>query len=232
MLNIFIGYDRREAVAYHVLCHSIMEHATVPVRITPLIQDTLRKTDAYQREPDTLATTEFSLTRFLVPHLANYSGQALFLDCDMLVQTDLVPLFELANQEYEVPCFVVKHEYTPKTATKMDDQRQTVYPRKNWSSMMLFNCAQCNFLTPEYVNAAAPSELHQFTWAEGRELGSLTKEWNWLVGEYPSNPDAYILHYTLGGPWFGRHDGQESECWLDAYEAMMKGAQHALLSQV
>jgi hypothetical protein len=109
---------------------------------------------------------------------------------------------------------VVKHDYTPKTATKFFGQQQTVYPRKNWSSLMVFNNARCHNLTPEDVNSASALELHRFKWMDDEAVGSLPLEWNWLVGEYEPNAEAKILHYTLGGPWFHEYDNRDhSEEW-------------------
>jgi hypothetical protein len=97
---------------------------------------------------------------------------------------------------------VCKHEYVPKSERKFFDQVQTKYERKNWSSLMLFNNARCRALDPRYVSAASGLELHRFAWTEDRSIGALDREWNWLVGEYPHNAGARIVHFTLGGPYF------------------------------
>jgi hypothetical protein len=103
----------------------------------------------------------------------------------------------------------------------MDGQRQTVYPRKNWSSVMLFQNSLCHRLTPEYVNTVSPSQLHRFQWIPDHHLGDLPLDWNWLVGEYEPNPDAKLLHYTLGGPWFvGCAHGPETDRWLAERERL------------
>jgi hypothetical protein len=221
MLKVFIGYDAREVTAYHVLSQSLITHASQPIEIVPLVQHQLRWAGQYWRGKDVLASTEFSLTRFLVPHLSKFSGVSVFLDCDMLCQRDIIELATHAVDQPEVPVFVVQHDYTPKTAEKMDGVKQTVYPRKNWSSVMVFNNAHCSMLTPQYVNTAQPSELHRLAWASS--VGALPKEWNWLVGEYESNPKAYLLHYTLGGPWFKRNDGEASSRWITAYRTITLG---------
>jgi hypothetical protein len=219
VLRVFIGYDSREVTAYHVLCDSIMRHTSTPVSITPLIQQTLRNSNLYTRDIDGFASTEFSLTRFLVPALSNYEGYSLFLDCDMLVQTDLTRLFQIAYDRPLHACHVVKHDYTPSTRVKMDHQVQLHYPRKNWSSVMLFNNDRCRILSPRFVNSVAPKTLHRFEWMEDPLIGDLSREWNWLVGEYAPNPDAHLLHYTLGGPWFqGCEFGVEGARWLEAKE--------------
>ena len=220
MLKVFIGYDPREASAYHVFAHSLITKASQPIAVIPLIQSQLRDLGLYTRPPDEKAATEFSLTRFLVPALCDYEGLAIFADCDMLAMGNVAELVALVERHQEhikkvqaaqkriggpgCPTDVVwccMHDYTPKHAVKMDGQPNAAYPRKNWSSFMVFDCARCTMLTPEYVNSATPAQLHRFEWA-GDSVGGLPLEWNWLVGEYPPNPDAKILHYTEGGPWF------------------------------
>jgi hypothetical protein len=214
-LRIFIGYDAREPVAYHVLAHSILTRASIPVAITPLVQPQLRACELYQRDRDPLESTAFSLTRFLVPYLSGYEGWSLYLDCDMLCRADLRDLPLPINAAVAV----CQHDYTPRTATKFFDQPQTTYPRKNWSSLMVFYGPDCRPLTPEYVNTATPAELHRLDWAPS--VGALPLDWNWLVGEYAPNPLAKMLHYTLGGPWFPetRHCDHAKD-WEAEYEAM------------
>jgi lipopolysaccharide biosynthesis glycosyltransferase len=195
-MKIFIGYDSREPVAFHVLAHSIMRRASKPVEIVPLIQSQLRQCGLYTRERDPRESTEFSLTRFLVPYLSNYEGFSLYLDCDMLCLTDIEDIPMVGGKAV----YVAQHDYTPKHKEKFLGQEQTIYPRKNWSSLMLFNNAKCKHLIPAYINCAEPLELHRFAWQD--YVGSLPIEYNWLVGEYPKNPNAKILHFTNGGPWF------------------------------
>jgi len=153
------------------------------------------------RERNPLQSTEFSFSRFLVPSLSNYEGWSLFMDCDMMVTSDIVELFQEANEKYAV--HVVKHDYTPKTETKFLGQPQSVYERKNWSAVMLFNNSRCRQLTPQYVNTASGLQLHRFHWLHDSEIGSLPGKWNFLVGEYekPKSVPANI-HWTIGGPWF------------------------------
>lgn len=225
MLNVYIGWDSREVQAFHVLVHSLMRHTAEPVAIYPLYRPALIASGLYWREPDVLASTEFSLTRFLVPFLSNYEGRSLFLDCDMLCQGDIAEVFAHAEMDPFKACFVVQHDYVPKTATKMDGQVQSVYPRKNWSSVMLFQNSLCHRLTPEYVNTASPAELHRFHWLHDRHLGALPVEWNHLVGEYEPNPNAKLLHYTLGGPWFPGYDhGPEAARWVEARDGIFMTA--------
>lgn len=198
--KVFIGYDSHEQTAFHVLSASIMEHASKPVAIIPLIQRQLREMGIYTRQTGPTEATEFSLTRFLVPYLSDFKGMSIFVDCDMLFQADIHDVMK--HVELRNAVSVCQHDYLPRTETKMGGKRQTFYPRKNWSSFMVFN--NCNFdcqrLTPQFVNSANASDLQRLTWTD--RIGSLPLEWNWLVGEYEDNPDAKVLHWTLGGVWF------------------------------
>lgn len=199
MLRVFIGYDESETVAYHVLSHSIMRHASSPVSITPLVLSQLPMT----RKRDANQSTDFAFSRFLVPWLCGYQGWSAFMDCDMLTLCDLNELMAAADPVRAAS--VVKHDYTPLGENKFLDQPQTAYPRKNWSSVMVFNNAKCQVLTPEYVNHASGLELHRFAWLNDGEIGELPRTFNHLVGEYPANPDAKIVHFTLGTPCFAKY---------------------------
>jgi hypothetical protein len=199
MINIFIGYDSKERVAYNVLSHSIIQNSTKPVAITPIALNNLK--DDFVRERNALSSTEFSFSRFMIPHLMNYQGWALFMDCDMLMFEDVSKLWRMRDDSKAIQ--VCKHDYTPKESKKFLGQVQTKYEKKNWSSFMLMNCKKCTTLTPDYVNKASGLELHQFKWLEGDHLiGDLPLEWNWLVGEYEYKEDVNNVHYTKGGPWF------------------------------
>lgn len=225
-LRVFIGYDSREPVGYHVTAHSILMRASEPVAIIPLRQDTLREQGCYWRPIDKQASTEFSLTRFLVPYLSGYEGWSVFMDCDMLVRADIVgDLKKLLGPECAV--FVCQHDYAPKDTAKMDGKVQHAYPRKNWSSFMVFDNASCRHLTPEYVNTASPADLHRFKWVEDEygaaAIGPLPLEWNWLVGEYEPNPQAKILHYTNGLPCFLDYERcDHADLWWEEYDAMKR----------
>lgn len=199
MLRVFIGYDASETVAYHVLAHSILRRSKSPVCVTPLVLGQLPMT----RERDPKQSTDFAFSRFLVPYLCEFKGCAVFMDCDMIVRCDLNDILQAADPVRAVS--VVKHDYTPLGETKFLDHKQTAYPRKNWSSVMVFNNAKCTALTPQYVNSASGLELHRFSWINDGEIGELPREWNHLVGEYPPNPEAKIVHFTLGTPCFGKY---------------------------
>ena len=160
MIRIFIGYDPREAIAYHVLCHSILSRSTRPVLITPLALSHIK--DVMWRPRHNLQSTDFSFSRFLVPYLCNFADWAIFMDCDMLVLDDIANLWELKDDKFDVMC--VKHNHAPKETKKFLDQPQTQYEKKNWSSVMLFNSQKCTVLTPKYVNEETGLNLHRFNW--------------------------------------------------------------------
>lgn len=220
MIKVFIGYDPREAVAFSVLSHSIHVRASWPVSITPLMLPQLK--DILTRERHPLQSTDFSFSRFLTPYLSGYSGWSIFMDCDMLMLDDIVKLWELRDDRYAV--MVVKHNHVPRESVKFLGEPQSKYEKKNWSSVMLFNNAKCTALTPEYVNTASGLELHQFKWLECDELiGALPSCWNHLVGYDPPRPDAKLVHYTLGGPYFDDFRNCEyAEEWFREREAMLQ----------
>ena len=208
-LKIFIGWDSREDIAYQVAKYSIERHASVPVDIQPLKQNELRKNFLYWRPVDTLSSTEFTFTRFLIPELMEYNGWALFIDCDFVADADVKLLFDQVDDNFAVMC--AQHDYTPKETIKMDGQVQHIYPRKNWSSMMLVNCSHPSnrALTKELVNNSETggAYLHRFSWLDDSEIGAISHEWNWLVGWYKEPEDGCpkFLHYTEGGPWFQQY---------------------------
>jgi hypothetical protein len=219
MINVFIGYDPREAVAFSVLAHSIEERASEPVSITPLRLDHLKKVLTRERHP--LQSTDFSFSRFLVPYLSGYSGWSVFMDCDMLMRDDIANLWRLREERCAV--MVVKHDHVPKETVKFLGEPQSKYEKKNWSSVMLFNNARCSALNPDYVNRASGLELHQFKWlGDDRLIGALPDRWNHLVGYNAPRKDAALVHYTLGGPYFGEFAQCEyANEWRQQRDAML-----------
>tara|TARA_A100001201_G_scaffold143604_1_gene146120 strand:- start:1390 stop:2061 length:672 start_codon:yes stop_codon:yes gene_type:complete len=215
MINIFIGYDSKEKVAFNVLSYSILKNSTKPVSITPIYLENIK--DDFVRERNNLSSTEFSFSRFIIPHLMNYQGWALFMDCDMLMMDDIAKLWRLRDDKYAVQ--VCKHDYTPKSQTKFLNQVQTVYPKKNWSSFMLMNCKKCSTLTPDYVNKASGLELHQYKWLESEDLiGDIPLEWNWLADEYDYKDNVSNIHCTEGGPYFETYSGCDyAPEWFEYY---------------
>ena len=197
-IPIFIGYDPREAVAYHTCANSIIRHASRPVAIIPLA---LNLFDDYE-ETHTDGSNHFIYSRFLVPHLMEYTGHAIFIDGDMIVRGDIVELWE--QRDVTKDAQVVKHDYQTRMTEKYLGAKNENYPRKNWSSVILWNCNSFpnRKLTPNFVQQSTGSFLHRFTWLDDERIGELSREWNWLPDEYGPNPDAKLLHYTLGTPCF------------------------------
>ena len=214
MIPIFIGYDSKVKIAYHVLAESILRNSSTPVTISPINLSNLK--NIYTRKQDPLASTEFSFSRFLVPHLMNYNGWAIFMDSDMVMLSDITELWNLRNEDYAIQ--VCKHDYTPNSKNKFLGNNQTIYAKKNWSSLMLMDCSKCKTLTPEYVNTRSGLELHQFKWLDENLIGSIPLEWNWLVGEYPYKKDVHNIHFTEGGPYFKDYKNTEyADEWFNIY---------------
>jgi hypothetical protein len=223
MINVFIGYDPREAVAYSVLAYSIQARASQPVSITPLMLAQLKGILTRERHP--LQSTDFSFSRFLTPYLSGYEGWSVYADCDMLMLDDIVSLWKLRDERYAV--MVVKHNHVPKETVKHLDEPQTKYEKKNWSSLILFNNARCRALTPDYVNKASGLDLHQFKWLGNDDLiGALPDHWNHLVGYNPPRKDAALVHFTLGGPYFDEYrECEYAKEWFAERDAMLRAAQ-------
>jgi len=225
MINVFIGCDPRETVAYNVLAYSIQARASEPVSVTPLMLSQLKEVLVRERHP--LQSTDFSFSRFLTPYLSGYTGWSVFMDCDMLMREDVADLWKLREDRYAV--MVVKHHHVPRETVKFLGEPQSKYEKKNWSSVMLFNNARCRALSPEYVNRASGLELHQFKWLENDDLiGALPGRWNHLVGYNPPRRDAGLVHCTLGGPWFDDYrDCEYSREWFTERDTMLRTASRA-----
>lgn len=204
MIPVAIGYDPRESVAYHVLSQSIIHRTSVPVSILPLAARALRDFDG-QRD----GTNAFIYSRFLVPELMGYRGWAVYMDSDMLLRDDLVKLWDLRDESKAV--MVVQHDYHTKHRRKLIGTPMECdnhdYPRKNWSSLILWNCEhpQNRILTTEYVTEAPGSVLHRFGWLKDELVGSVPLDWNHLVGEYPLTEKAKLVHFTYGAPCFSHY---------------------------
>lgn len=216
-LHVFVGWDSREDIAYQICRHSLLRRTNVPIVVTPLRQRALRALQLYTRDKDPLASTEFTYTRFLVPYLSGYRGWALFCDCDFLWLDDVTKLFALADPRYAAMC--VHHDYRPRETWKMDGVSQSVYPRKNWSSLVLYNCGHPanRALTPALVNSESGAFLHQFRWLDDSLIGVLPETWNWLEGwsAPPTGVQPSAVHYTRGGPWFSAWQNVAyAEQWL------------------
>ena len=224
-MKVFVGYDTREDIAWQVCKHSIISK-NKNVDVKPLKLNELREKGWYKRDADKLGSTEFTFSRFLIPELCNFNGWAVFMDCDMILTTDIKELFDQADDKYAVMC--VQHDYTPKEGVKMDGQTQTLYPRKNWSSMVLWNCGHPSNkkIDMELVNDpnTTGKYLHRFSWLKDEEIGRLSHEWNWLVGWYkqPQDGNPKLIHYTEGGPWFENYRECEfADLWKKELFEMM-----------
>ncbi len=198
MIPVFIGYDPREAIAYHVCANSIIRHSSQPVSLTPLALNNL---SGYQ-EQHTDGSNHFIYSRFLVPHLTNYRGWAIFMDGDMILRTDIDELWKMRDNDKAV--MVVKHDYKTRMPVKYLGAKNEDYPRKNWSSVILWNCGheENRRVNPRFVQNSTGAQLHRFTWLDDELVGELPKEWNWLPDEFGENENAKLLHYTLGTPSF------------------------------
>jgi len=221
-LNIFIGYDSAAPVLFNVAQHSIHTRTNSQCVIRPLILNQLQS--IYKRAPHQLASTEFSFSRFLVPYLSDFEGWSLFMDNDVVVLDDIQKLFDLANEDFALMC--VKHVHEPKENKKFLGKAQTVYEKKNWSSLMLFNNQKCKALSPEYVENATGLELHQFHWLESEDLiGSLPITWNFLAGysnDCTNEKDIQLIHYTDGAPCYeGYEKSDKSRIWINEKKSMI-----------
>lgn len=230
-MKIYIGFEPHAAAAYWIQRASILRYHP-DARVVPLVQQLLRMQGIYQRPIDPKAATEFTYTRFLVPHLQGYQGRALFMDGDMLVRGPLTDLFNSMDPYAAVG--VVKHDHRPNERYKMlrdvdgsiETKVQEVYPRKNWSSLMLFNCMHpaCRRLSPAFVNTAEPAILHRFNWVNDADIHEFDPRWNWLEG-WNKEPNPSIVHFTRGIP--GIHDGYSevpySEEYFNELDAMNLG---------
>ena len=210
MIRLFIGYDPREAVVYHVCVNSIVRHASQPVAVTPLALKNLGGYVEHHKD----GSNQFTYSRFLVPQLTGWAGWALYIDGDMLLRTDIAELWNLRDETKALLC--VQHDYRTRMNEKYLGAKNQDYPRKNWSSVVLWNCAHAanRQLTPHFVQQATGAQLHRFTWLADEQIGELPREWNWLPQEYGPTPQAKLLHWTLGAPCFHEFaDAPMAEEW-------------------
>ncbi len=215
MLNIFVGYDEREAIAYHVFANSLINTCTKPISITPLANNLLDEFKDSKKD----GSNAFTYSRFLVPYLSNYEGWAVFCDGDMIANKDITEIMQYADESKAV--VVVKHNYKTKYPRKYLGSKNEDYPRKNWSSVILWNCnhPKNRQLTPEYINQSTGSHLHRFGWLNDDEIGEFKITWNWLAKEFPDNHNAKIIHYTIGTPCFPEYaDGNHADEWYKEYD--------------
>lgn len=222
LLKVFIGFDQVESVAWHTMAHSIFARSSQPVAIIPVNIANFK--GLYTRPRDPRQSNEFSFSRFLVPYLSDYQGYAVFFDCDMMLRADISEMFEVVKRDPGKAVYVVKHDYEPRDDIKYLNNVQYKYPKKNWSSVVLWDCSHSanKSVTLDFVNTATPAELHRFSWLKDEEIGSLDVRWNWLVGEYDEPPiDVKNVHWTVGGPYFEEYKNVDfSEEWYAEFERM------------
>lgn len=217
---VVVGFDQRESVAYHVFCQSVLETSSYPVCFLPLAVNTLRGF----RDNHIDGSNQFTYSRFLTPFLTNFTGWAIYADGDMVCTKDIADLWKLRDETKAVQ--VVKHNYKTKKPFKYLGNKNEDYPRKNWSSLILWNCSHPanKVLTAEFIQGKPGSFLHRFSWLEEKEIGELPIEWNWLAIEYPDNINANIIHYTLGTPCFNHYSQSSmSSFWHSAYKRTNHG---------
>jgi hypothetical protein len=231
--NLYVGFDLRMADPFMVAVRSAIEKAGYALDVKPLLLPYLQAVGDYTRLlsirdgvmwdeiSDAPMSTQFAISRFLVPYLEGYSGFSIFCDSDFMFRADLGSIAKEHDlSKYAV--MVVKHDYAPADTTKMDGQVQTQYPRKNWSSFIVFNNAHPSnrWLTPEVVNAVPGRDLHRFCWLEDHEIGELNVEWNWLEGHSPDTINPKAVHYTRGTPDMA---GYENAPFADEWREILKG---------
>jgi lipopolysaccharide biosynthesis glycosyltransferase len=205
MLRIFIGWDSRFPEPADVLAYSLRKHSSIPLDIRYLKLPEL----GLQREVDPLASTEFTYSRFLVPHLCGFEGKAIFMDNDMLCFGDIRELDELDMSGLALR--VVKHDYQPTNTVKMYGAKQTCYPRKNWSSLMIMNCENLKLWTKEVVETQSGAYLHRFQDVPDEQIGEIPDTWNTLDW---MDQNTNLIHYTNGGPWFKEYeDHPHADVW-------------------
>jgi hypothetical protein len=198
MIRVFVGFDPREAVAYHVFSNSVIRISSAPVSLNPLALNNL----GVYSEKHADGSNQFIYSRFLVPALCDYSGWAIFADGDMLLRSDIKELWDMRDESKAVLC--VPHDYKTTARDKYLGSKNDDYPRKNWSSVVLWNCGHPanRKLTPEFVEGASGAQLHRFSWLNDNLIGQMPIVWNWLPDEFGANPDAKLIHFTLGTPCF------------------------------
>lgn len=235
---VYIGYDRRETEAFAVAALSLRAQTRENYPIRGIVLDVVREQGLYTRpttvkhtadgpllidelsrrdDYDGAMSTEFAVSRFLTLELAkreckrrrvNPEGWALFTDVDVMYRADVSELFDIAMADDTHALLCVQHDYQPKTGLKMDGQKQTAYPRKNWSSVMMFRLDHPanDALTLDVVNSWSGADLHGLKWVPDDLIGALPPEWNVLVGEQQPKVEPKILHYTRGTPAMIGHE--------------------------
>lgn len=218
-MRIYIGHDRNFPQATKVCRKSIEDHSEKGEHdIRYLDKKDLERVGAYNRPQIANESTEFSFTRFYVPMLCHYKGVSLFCDNDFVWKCNPSEVLQYLRKK---KVSVVKHKLDFIHGTKMNGVVNKSYPRKNWSSLMLFDNEKCKNLTKDYLDKATPADLHQFAWAKDNEIGRIPLKYNHLVGYYRKHKHIKAIHYTQGGPWFDEYKNSElSEEWWRVYKSL------------
>ena len=220
IVDIVVGFDQRESVAYHTFTQSVIENSTIPVRFLPLSMSSLSNYKEVHKD----GSNDFIYSRFLVPYMMNFKGWAIYADGDMVCLEDIKKLWNLRDDKYAVQ--VVKHDYKTKITEKYWGNKNEDYPRKNWSSLILWNCEHKSHkvLTPDFIENQSGAFLHRFSWIKDEEIGSLDKEWNWLAMEYEEKESIKLIHYTIGTPCFKEYEKTSlSSYWKKSFSNMLDG---------
>ena len=218
--DIVVGFDQKESVAYHTFVQSVIENSTIPTRFMPLNIGSLTN----YKETHKDGSNDFIYSRFLVPYLMNFNGWAIYADGDMVCLEDIKKLWDLRDDKFAVQ--VVKHDYKTKIKTKYWGNKNEDYPRKNWSSLILWNCNHQSHkrLTPEFIQKQTGAFLHRFSWIKDEEIGEVEKEWNWLAMEYEEKNDINLIHYTIGTPCFEEYQNKSlSSYWKKSFLNILDG---------
>ena len=203
MWKVYIGWDPAQQEAAEVCRYTLLKHSTIPLQVSFLrLKDLQEQKIIWKNDP--AATTETTLSRFVVPHLSNFQGHSIYVDPDFVFLGDVREIFQAMDPRYSV--MVVKMPYKPQSETRLDGRQTAAYGKKCWSSLMLWNNSHVKTkeLTPEYVNAGKPSLLHRFEWAASNEIGGLGLEWQVIPGHTDTailNEPIKAIHFTEGGPW-------------------------------
>jgi hypothetical protein len=221
-IKVFIGYDSREKIAYHVLSQSIIENSSIPVSINPINLKNIKQ--IYKKKKAKIHSTEFSISRFLTPYLSNYEGYSLFLDCDFVMIGDIAELLNIVKKDKNKSVWCVQHkDYSHQLKkTKFLNEIQLPYAKKNWSSFMVFNNQKCKILTPGVVSKKSGLFLHQFKWTDESKIGKLPKNWNILSGEQKIPKKIKAIHFTLGGPYFSKYKNCDGSKYWFYYRKLME----------
>ena len=220
VIDLVVGFDQKEAVAYHTFVQSVIENASIPVRFMPLNIKSLK----VYNETHTDGSNEFIYSRFLVPHLMNFKGWAIYVDGDMICVEDIKKLWDLRDKKYAVQ--VVQHDYKTKVTKKYWGNKNENYPRKNWSSVVIWNCEheKHKILSPKFIQNQTGSFLHRFNWLNDDEIGNIDKKWNWLAMEYEEEKDINLIHYTIGTPCFKEYSNEAfSSYWNKSFSNSLDG---------